>query len=153
TLLETVREYALEHLHAHDETEATGRAHAIYFARVAEAAETHIRGPAQAEWLDQLEREHDNLRAALQWAAQYGEASLGVRLAGALWQFWMAHGHLTEGRLWLDKMLALSDSGGAISGGEHAGDTFASTLMPLRAKALNGAGVLASRQSDYARAI
>jgi tetratricopeptide (TPR) repeat protein len=87
-----------------------------------------------------LEREHDNLRAALRWARESGETPYGVRLAGTLWRFWYVHGHLSEGREWLESFLTLK-----------AGDE-GSIPVAVRAKALTGAGVLANIQGDYERA-
>ncbi len=140
-LLELIGEFGAERLAASGEEAALRRAHALYFLALAEAAEPALTGPEQGAWLDRLEREHDNLRAALRWAHSSGEAALGLRLAGALWRFWFMHGHLSEGRSWLDALLALQRSGD---------DTGESTS--LWAKALNGAGMLASVQGDFGRA-
>ncbi|OGG46571.1 MAG: hypothetical protein A3F84_18045 [Candidatus Handelsmanbacteria bacterium RIFCSPLOWO2_12_FULL_64_10] len=136
-MLETIREYALERLTQNGEAEAMRRQHADCFLALAEEAEPELRGPQQAEWLIRLEEEHDNLRAALRWSIERGEAEQGLRLGGALWRFWEVRGHLTEGRERLTKVLALAGTSGRTG---------------ARAKALNGAGVLASRQGDYAAA-
>jgi non-specific serine/threonine protein kinase len=133
TLLETVREYALELLEASGEAESVRQAHAEFFLGLAERAEPELTGPRQTEWLNQLEAEHDNIRAALRWAIgwQPPDAS-GIRLAGALWRFWWINGHYREGRDWLEASLAPA------AGSETE-----------RAKALYGAGSLATEQGDY----
>jgi non-specific serine/threonine protein kinase len=101
-LLETVRQYAAEHLVASGEVREVRARHLWWCVVLAEKAEPLLRGPAQGQWLDRLEREHDNLRAALAWSMrQRGEPAAAVELAGALWRFWWAHGHLAEGRAWL----------------------------------------------------
>lgn len=132
-MLETVREYAREQLVASGEEAATERAHAAYYLALAEAAAA-LNGPGQAAWLARLEREHDNLRAALRWAAANGEVETGLRLGGALAQFWWLRGHLSEGRSQLAALVVLP---GAV----------APTLA--RATAIAGLGMLALRHTDY----
>jgi predicted ATPase/transcriptional regulator with XRE-family HTH domain len=142
-LLETLREYALERLEASGEAEALQRRHTEYYVTVAEEAEPALRGPEQGVWLERLEREHDNLRAALGWARERGEVELSLRLAGAVWRFWQVHGHLSEGTTWLETLLALDRAD------ERTGERVVSAAA--RAKALNGAGNLALRQGEYTR--
>jgi len=115
TMLETIREFGLEQLEASGETSALRRRHAEYFLALAEKADQRVRGPEQTAWLDVLEREHDNLRAALSWSRAGCDNSpdlepteLGLRLAGALQWFWYIRCHLSEGRNWLEPMLAAS---------------------------------------------
>jgi ATP/maltotriose-dependent transcriptional regulator MalT len=132
-MLETIREYALERLAESGEEETVREAHANYYLALAEEAEPMLTMAEQGEWLEKLEAEHGNLRAALSWSLERGET--GLRLAGALWRFWYLRGHLSEGRRWLEEMLA-------VSGGE----------MSLRAKVLGGAGHLAWSQGDHDRA-
>jgi non-specific serine/threonine protein kinase len=117
------------------------RVHAAFYLSLAEEAAPALRGPAQGLWLARLEREHDNLRAALGWACQGGDADLGLRLAAALCGFWEAHGHLREGREWLQRMLALW---------RHAQAGQRATVV---ATALAGAGWLALRQGDDEQAL
>jgi predicted ATPase/class 3 adenylate cyclase/Tfp pilus assembly protein PilF/DNA-binding XRE family transcriptional regulator len=144
-LLETVRQYGQECLAARGEMGALQGEHAHYYLELAEEADAALRGKAlhgkaQAEWLALLEQETDNLRAALRWARESGEAETGLRLAGALWRFWYMRGYVSEGRQWLDELLATDRYG-------HARASAAT-----RAKALNGAGVLATIQDDLDQA-
>jgi predicted ATPase/DNA-binding CsgD family transcriptional regulator len=108
-LLEPIRQYAQEKLKEGGEAEAAQRAHAEYFLAMAEGTEPELFGPRDVEGLDRLEREHDNMRAALSWALERREAELGLRLGGALGMFWHAHGHPGEGRKWLEAALAKDD--------------------------------------------
>jgi predicted ATPase/transcriptional regulator with XRE-family HTH domain len=140
-MLVVIREYAWERLVTHGEQDAAEEAHAAYYCALAERAEAQLRGPDQARWLARLEQEHDNLRAALQWAVAHHAVEIGLRMAGALWQFWSARGHFTEGRRWLEQMREIASTA------EETGPYGA-----LFAKVLNGAGVLATRQCDYAHA-
>lgn len=135
-MLETIREYALECLDTCGEAEATRRAHAAYYLALAEEAELQTAGPQQALWLERLEREHANLRAALHWLGDAGEPEQALRLGGALWWFWSVHGHLSEGRGWLESLL---------TAGKEVSDA-------VRAKALYGNGVLANAYDDRAKA-
>jgi len=136
-MLETIHDYALEQLTATPEMEAILRRHALYYLAVAEKAEPALAGPEQSEWLEWLEREHDNLRSALRWARQSGETAAGLRLAGALAQFWERHGYMREGRAWLDALLAEDGEASAA----------------VRAKALNVNGNLARVEGDYGVAV
>jgi tetratricopeptide (TPR) repeat protein len=96
-MLETIREYALERLEASAEAAELRRRHAAHFLALAEEAEPNLRGDPK-EWLDRLEPEHDNLRAALDHLEAAGETQLVLRLASALTNFWALRGHLAEGR-------------------------------------------------------
>jgi predicted ATPase len=87
-MLETIWEYAQERLHASGEAEAARRAHAQYYLTLAEEVEPQLVGPNQGIWLDRLEVEHDNLRAALGWGIERDEAETALRLGAALWRFW-----------------------------------------------------------------
>ncbi len=104
-VLETIREYALEKLEESGEIQELHRLHATYFLRLAEVAEPQLRASQQVAWLDRLEADHDNLRAALSWLLEHGKGEEAVRLASAVWRFWEMHGHLSEGRLWLERGL------------------------------------------------
>jgi hypothetical protein len=134
-MLETIREYALERLEERGKVEAMRRRHAEYFLTLAERAEPELRGPQRRTWLDSLEREHDNLRAVLEWSlTESGDRKAGLRLAGAVWYFWHYEDHLTEGRQWLERVL------------EKGGDA----PRALWAKALRGLGNIAFGQGDFA---
>jgi ATP/maltotriose-dependent transcriptional regulator MalT len=96
--------------------EDTRWAHAAYYLRLAEKAEPQLVGPLQTEWLERLEREHENLRAALSWFLDQAEGEgdkssreMALRLSTALWQFWDSRGHASEGRTFLDRALAGSE--------------------------------------------
>jgi predicted ATPase/DNA-binding XRE family transcriptional regulator len=106
-MLETIREYGLERLEESGETEALRARHAAYFLRLAEEASAVLSGADQVEWVARLERNHDNLRAALACACSRGQPAMALRLAAALWRFWSVQGHLREGRQWLVRVLGL----------------------------------------------
>jgi predicted ATPase/class 3 adenylate cyclase/Tfp pilus assembly protein PilF len=141
TMLGTIREYALERLVTREDAESSRHLHAWHYLALAEAAEPALTGPQQALWLARLEQEHDNMRAALQWLLDRGEAETAIRLSGALGRFWYVHGHPSEGRRWLEGALAQSHL--------HAGVQLPAAV---RSKALNGAGALAWMQGDYVQA-
>ncbi|HSH81800.1 MAG TPA: tetratricopeptide repeat protein [Herpetosiphonaceae bacterium] len=132
-LLETVREYALARLAESGAADAARLRHAEFYLRLAEAARHELTGPHQKTWLDRLEAEHDDLRAALASLHMQGKGKLLLRLAAALYQFWYFHGHLSEGRRWLERALATSPG----------------VESKARAYALIAAGQLAWRQGDY----
>ena len=135
-LLETVREHALERLEASGEADATRRRHAAYYLALAERAEPALKGRDQRAWVDRLEREHDNLRAALRWFLETEDAEGALRLGSLLGYFWWLGGHLAEGRGWLGEALALDRDGTASS----------------RPAALVWSAVLAYGQGDGAQA-
>jgi tetratricopeptide (TPR) repeat protein len=140
-LLETVRQYGAERLAESGEQVDAERRHAAYYVALAEEAEARLTGAEQTAWLAQLEREHDNLRAVLRRTHERGEQEVGLRVAGAVWRFWDVRGYVSEGRNWLEGLLA----------GVEA-QTPVAAASAIRVKALNGAGVLAETQGDYARA-
>jgi predicted ATPase/class 3 adenylate cyclase/DNA-binding XRE family transcriptional regulator len=121
-MLHVIRDYALERLEYEQtmayagrdasieavgatEAEAVKRAHARYFAALAQESDVELVGPTQSAWLVRLAREHDNLRAALSWAYASGERELGLHVATDLWHFWIRGGYLHEGRTWLERFL------------------------------------------------
>jgi predicted ATPase/DNA-binding CsgD family transcriptional regulator len=137
-MLETIREYALEQLERSGEAPALRQAHAAYFMQAAESAEPLLTGAGQKDCLDRLDREHDNLRAALRWSLAAPDraegAETGLRLCGALGRFWSLRDYLTEGRDWIDSVLSMPEAA-------------APTL--LRARALTSAGRIADNRGDY----
>ena len=140
-LHELVRQYAEEKLVAAGEVEQTRDRHLTFYLQIAEDMEPKLVGPEQEVALGTLESDHDNLRAALQWALDGGKCEDAARLAGALARFWDMRGYFSEGRRWLEAAL----------GGDSTGTTHAIHAR-VRAKALGGAGTLADQQSDIQRA-
>jgi len=134
-MLETIREYAHEKLSDAGESESVRERHLLYFLKFAEQTEPEVRSTDQATLLRALDREYDNLRAAMDWATQRGESEYELRLASALWRYWRVRSYFSEGRRWLEHGLA------------HSGNVSTTT----RIKALIGAGSLANYQADYAR--
>ena len=106
-MLETIREYALERLAERGDGQAVRRRHAGFYLPLAEEAEPALLGPQQLSWLERLDAERDNLRAALTWATEEGEAEVGLRIGAALWRFWQLRGSDSEGRERLERLLAL----------------------------------------------
>jgi predicted ATPase/class 3 adenylate cyclase len=124
-MLETIREYASERLEESGDAEEMHRRHAEHYLALAEEAEPHLRRDS-IDWLDLLEDEHDNLRAALDWLETVGERELVLQLAGAISRFWYLKSHLTEGQRRLESALRTDDR-----------------PTPARASALNAAAVMA----------
>jgi len=137
-LLETIRQYARDRLLESEEAPEALRRHRDWYLALAErAAPEFFRGVESGDWLNQLDREHENLRAALQWSEDApGESRNGLRMAAALWRFWEIRGYLIEGRGWLERILS----------------AMADDQSVLRANALTGAGILAQMQGDYSSA-
>jgi predicted ATPase/class 3 adenylate cyclase/Tfp pilus assembly protein PilF len=134
-MLETVHEFAREKLQGSGEAEEIRRTHAEYFLTLAEEAYPELKGANQLEWLERLEAEHDNMRAALTWALKRKEAEVALRMGGALSWFWSVRGYHSEGRRWLQEALAMEGRGSPES----------------RAMALAGVGWLALQQGDLDR--
>ena len=110
-MLETIREYAIEQLEESGDIIRWQYRHAHYYLSLAETASTHLNGPDQAWWLDYLEVEHDNMRAALRWSQSLvGDANVGVRLATALSEFWYVRGYVGEGLQWFETVLEHKDN-------------------------------------------
>ena len=136
-MLETVREFALERLAESGEADDVRGRHAAWCLAFAERAETGLTGDGGDRWLDRLEAELDNLRAALTWLLERGDGEAGLRLASAPWFFWEARGGLAEGRSWLERALAAT-----------AVETDIATVSE-RARALGLLGWIASNQGDF----
>jgi predicted ATPase/transcriptional regulator with XRE-family HTH domain len=132
-MLETISEYAVERLRENTETEVVQERHAGYFLHLVEDAEPKLLGPQQMAWLNRLELEHDNIRAALHWVLESKAAETGLRLVGALRWFWTQRSHFTEGLRLARAVLAMPGAG---------------ARSAARAKALWSTGVLAWLQHD-----
>lgn len=130
-MMETVRDYGRALLADRGEAEDARTRHRDGFLALSEDAEPNLQGPEQLSWLDRLESEHDNLRAAMEWS---GASDDGLRFCGALWRFWLVRGYLEEGR----ERCAAALVGNSLQ--KHS--------IP-RAKALNGAGNLAWNVGDH----
>jgi predicted ATPase/DNA-binding SARP family transcriptional activator len=136
---ELVQQFAHAKLVNAGDLATTQNSHLSYFLGLAEEAELGLYGAQQHQWIARLEENHDNLRAALQWALENGDVESSARFSGALSPFWGLRGYLFEGRLWLEQVIALLETGcGSV---EH------------QAKVYLGAGMLAWRQSEYYRAV
>ena len=135
-MLETIRQYALERLRASGELQRIRQRHLTYYLELARRAEPKLMGEEQLEWLDLLEVEHDNLRAALAWSEESGAADIGLRLAAALGPFWIRTGYLSEGSHWLERALAACRE-----------------VAPMRIQALYQAGRLAQQQGNLTQAL
>jgi predicted ATPase len=133
-LLETLREYAVDRAAEAGEDVALRDRHLDYFVTLAEEAQPSLHTAALPTWLERLEAELDNVRAALRWAAQQ-RPDAQVRLCVALWEFWYIRGYLAEGQLWLESATQHTD-----------------VAPPIRARALNAAGSLANYRYDFDRA-
>ena len=131
-MLETLREYGLDQLAHCQESDTVRERHASFFARLAQGAADGVTGPDSMRWLERLEQEHPNLRAALEWSFDTGRGQLGGQLAAGLWQFWSVRAHLREGAAWLERARA------------------AQGVPPeMRAQVLVGAGQLARERNDF----
>ena len=136
-MLDTIREYGRRLLADGGELAALQRAHATYFLDLAERAEPGLAGGKHAAWLDRLEPEFANVQAVLDWALEWGEIELAVRLGSALWWFMWLRGHFTEMRWRLDQALARR------------------SLLPasLQANLLIARGAIASMDGEHERAM
>jgi predicted ATPase/DNA-binding XRE family transcriptional regulator len=137
-MLETLREFAQECLTTSGELATLRQRHARYYLAFAETARPHLQDTEQELWLDRLEAEHDNLRAALDWCCgTSGDAEVGWKLVESLWEFWLVRGYISEGRAWIATLIGLPATGQA-------------TLA--RARTLCGGGRLAWAQNDWEQA-
>jgi predicted ATPase/DNA-binding CsgD family transcriptional regulator len=135
SMLETIREYALEELDASTDAEDVRRSHAAHYLGVARAAAAGLATSDQGLWRAQLETDQGNLRAAIRWSLDDGDTATALEICALLSGFWLERGYLGEGRLWLDEALAAP-----------------AESSPTRARALTANGVLAHYQGDYDRA-
>jgi predicted ATPase len=136
-MLETIREFGLERLEASGETDAVRRQHVEWCLSLARQSHDALPGPAQREWLERTDTEHDNIRDALSWTLAQGDPDLAQRMTASLYRFWYVRGYLSEGRAWTDRALIGAPA----------------TPTELRAGALLAAGWLTWAQGDYERAV
>ncbi|HEX2266856.1 MAG TPA: tetratricopeptide repeat protein, partial [Actinomycetota bacterium] len=132
-MLETIRDFAKERLEESGEADETRRRHAEVFLGLVGEAEQHLLGREGKQWLDRLELDHDNIRAALDWACDGRHTEIALRMTGAVWRFWQIRGHLPEAAMRVDRALSLP------AAPEDA---------PVRLKALEAAGGIAYWRSD-----
>jgi predicted ATPase/DNA-binding CsgD family transcriptional regulator len=174
-LLEVIRQFGWEKLEARGEAIILGRRHRDWYLGLAEQAEQELTGKQQGAWLDRLEAEQENVRAALGWSLEQKEGEEAARIAVTLWPFWILRGYLSEGHQWLDRTLAaLPDptaprakvlwATGIITG--RLGDAIRATSLLEEslevwrrvgdkkriATVLSALGVAAQRAGDYAQA-
>ncbi len=135
-LLEPIRQYAAARLAERDDHHALRTRHCAWFLQFAEQGAPALWGPLQAEWLERLDAEHDNLRTALEWSRSEGNGDTMVRLGVALIRFWDVRGYVSEGRRWLDLALHLEPARPTVD----------------RARALMGIAYLAVLQGAHATA-
>ena len=144
--LETIQAFGADRLEASGDADAVRATHARYFLALAERTEREARGPEAQVWLRRLERELDNFRAALAWARDTGDLTLGLRLATALSGFWHSHGHEREGAGWLQELVALAEP--RLAGSATADEE----LRAVHAWGLVRAGALVVYLADYPQA-
>lgn len=133
-MLETLREFALDRLEARFETEEYQQRHATVYAEWIEAAAPNLVGEEGGRWLDRVEHEHNNLRAALSWAIEHDPNGVAPRIVAAAWRFWQMRGHINEGRDKAELVIAAATD---------------AANPPVRARALEAAGGLAYWQGDF----
>ena len=132
-MLQTIQEYAWERLAASGAAAEIQERHAEYFAGLLETAQPHLEGPSMSQWLARLAHDHANMRAAMSWSLQVGNAGPAMRLMSAGWRFWQARGLLREARAWCEQILALPG---------------AATRTDARARMVAAAGGIAYWQGD-----
>ncbi len=116
SMLETIREFALEELESAGEAEKLAHRHASYYLTLAEKAESLLKGHGQKALVDYLSADQDNFRVALHRCLTLGDIDTGLHLGGALWRFWHAAGHLREGRDWIEQLLARAEGSTSCKG-------------------------------------
>ena len=135
SMLESIRQFALDALSDDGEYDDVAHRHGEYFAQLAETARPILDGEGQQVWLDRLTAEHDNLRAVLRLSRDSGKPDLGLRTAGSVWRFFHRRGHMPEARQWLEELLDLPGAS-----------------PRARAEGLDGLASIAYWQADYATA-
>jgi predicted ATPase/DNA-binding CsgD family transcriptional regulator len=135
-MLETIREYGVECLAASGEIETAQQEHASYYQALAQKAGLHLHSIEAGRWFDQLEQEHDNLRAALNWLLERGKAEQALRMGNDLSWFWLLRGYLSEGRKFLERGLSTQEK----------------VALPIQARTLQLLAMLVINQGDAAHA-
>lgn len=139
-LLKPLRDYALEQLMAQGETEKLTRAHANYFLTLAQSVPGQRDERADDTILAQMDLEYDNILAALEWAVNSDELDMALQLGMSLWRFWRRGGYISEGRMWLEKLLTQDD------------EALESSSLVVHLNVLDQAAWLATDQHDFKRA-
>jgi predicted ATPase/class 3 adenylate cyclase len=137
SMLETIREYAVERLGESEEADAVRHRQADYYVALAEEAQEPLRGEGRREWAARLDQEQDNVRAVLEWSLARTEPVRPLKIASAIWYYWMLRGQLTEGRRWIERALDCGDP----------------APSPLRAWSLGIAGEFLRAQGEAEAAI
>jgi tetratricopeptide (TPR) repeat protein len=137
-MLQVIREFADEMLDAGPDAYELRRRHAMHLLELAEASEAELRSATLRSWQQRLRREQENLRAALRWAIEHDEGEIGLRSAGAVWDYWHYWAELREGARWLESLLALPS---------------AAPPTPARAKGLRALAGLRYWQGDATRSL
>ncbi len=141
TMLETIREFALIRLHERAEAPLIQTRHARYFLSLAIESEHGLQGPEQVAWMQRLNADHNNLRAAFAWSlSSQGDVELGLQAGAALWWFWWTNGQVGEGRQWLQELLQRATAAGL-------------TVTTPYGRTLLGAGILAFFAGDFEMAM
>ncbi|GAC1636835.1 MAG: hypothetical protein NVS4B2_25420 [Chloroflexota bacterium] len=175
-MLETIREYALERLVESGMEDALRERHAEYHQSLAEDAQVHLKTHAGDKWLDRLDREHDNMRAALRWTLDHDDEESSVRMVGALEMFWFRRGYFREARAAMNELLERSSPASSLrrvkvlrmAGRQRILEGKLDAAAPLLRQALHMArdmratndeadvlgylGIVAARQENYADA-
>ena len=136
SMLETIREFALECLYASDKADVVAEAYARYYQAFVEKSAPPVFDPKEMEWFDKLDQEQDNLRATLNWFIKKQDAEMALLLSGTLVRFWGVRGFMHEARQWLEQALEMREN----------------ASMPALANALSGAGWLSIEFGEYAQA-
>jgi predicted ATPase/DNA-binding SARP family transcriptional activator/DNA-binding CsgD family transcriptional regulator len=139
-MLEPLRQYAQEKLKDGKDTDVVHHRHAAFFLTLAQQAAPELTGPEQTKWLERLDSEHDNLRAAISWSLEEEKVGLALPLGCALRRFWLRRGHLSEGRSWLLRLEQQYRSLRAES---------CTARESMLVKVFEGTGWLAEGQGDY----
>ncbi len=148
-LLETLKEYALQRLSDRGDLATFRQRHAEHFLRLAERAGAALRGPNQRYWVAELEGEHGNLRAAIEWFIENGQGESVTRLAGSIYAFWDVNGHYGEGRRWLTRALASPEG---VAQGARVRALMGSATLAVMHGDLAAANVLCAEVIELARA-